>query len=58
MEKERLMSILIEKNNDYFRGCHDVTDSSYIYDAQINTARKIVGKKRITRKKRKPLIFL
>lgn len=42
MEKERLMSILIEKNNDYFRGCHDITDSSYIYDAQINTARKIV----------------
>lgn len=42
MEKEHLMSILIAKDNDFFRGCLDKNDSSYIYDAQINTARKIV----------------
>lgn len=42
MDKERLMSILISKNNDYFRGTLDKNDESYIYDAQINTARKIV----------------
>lgn len=42
MEKEHLMSILIAKDNDFFRGCVDKNDSSYIYDAQINTARKIV----------------
>lgn len=42
MEKEHLMSILIAKNNDFFRGCLDKNDSAYIYDAQINTARKIV----------------
>lgn len=42
MEKEHLMSILIAKDNDFFRGCLDKNDSAYIYDAQINTARKIV----------------
>ena len=42
MDKERLMSILISRNNDYFRGTLDKNDESYIYDAQINTARKIV----------------
>lgn len=42
MEKEHLMSILIAKDNDFFRGCLDKKDSAYIYDAQINTARKIV----------------
>lgn len=36
------MSILIARNNDYFRGCLDKNDPSYIYDAQINTARKII----------------
>ena len=36
------MSILIAKDNDFFRGCLDKNDSAYIYDAQINTARKIV----------------
>lgn len=42
MEKEHLMSILIARDNNFFRGCLDKNDSSYIYDAQINTARKIV----------------
>ena len=42
MEKERLASILVERGNDFFRGCLDSNNSSYIYDAQINTARKIV----------------
>lgn len=42
MKKEHLMSILIAKDNDFFRGCVDKNDASYIYDAQINTARKIV----------------
>lgn len=36
------MSILIAKDNNFFRGCLDKNDPSYIYDAQINTARKII----------------
>ena len=42
MDKETLMSILIARDNDYFRGCLDKNNSAYIYDAQINTARKII----------------
>lgn len=42
MEKELLASILVAKNNDFFRGSLDKNDKYYIYDAQINTARKLV----------------
>ena len=36
------MSILISKNNDFFRNTTDKNDENYIFDSQINTARKIV----------------
>lgn len=42
MKKELLMSILISKNNDFFRNTTDKNDENYIFDSQINTARKIV----------------
>lgn len=42
MNKEDLMSILIKRNNDYFRTTKDKSNSSYIFDPQIDTARKII----------------
>ena len=42
MKKKYLMSILINRNNDFFRDCFDSNDENYIYDSQINTARKII----------------
>ena len=42
MNQESLASILIKKNNSFFRKSEDVTNKGYIHDQQINTARKIV----------------
>lgn len=42
MKKELLASILIKKNNDYFRKSNNINDKGYIFDNSINTARKIV----------------
>lgn len=42
MDKDLLASLLVVKNNDFFRGTLDKNDPYYIYDAQINTARKLV----------------
>jgi hypothetical protein len=42
MEKKDLASILIKKTNSYFRKSDDKNNKGYIFDSQINTARKIV----------------
>lgn len=42
MNQEKLASILIKKDNSFFRKSNDSTNNGYIYDQQINTARKIV----------------
>ena len=42
MEKKDLASILIKKNNNFFRKTTDKNSISYIYDNAINTARKVV----------------
>lgn len=42
MNKNNLTEILIQKSNDKFRKSQDPNDASYIYDAPINTARKII----------------
>lgn len=42
MKKKDLMSILITKNNDCFRASEDKDSPSYIFDPQIDTARKVV----------------
>lgn len=42
MNKEDLIGILIKKNNDYFRSSNDKSSKGYIFDAQINTGRKLV----------------
>ena len=42
MNKKDLASILIARNNDYFRITTDKNDPRYIYDNAINCARKIV----------------
>lgn len=42
MEKNMLASILIKKNNNFFRKTTDKNSISYIYDNAINTARKVV----------------
>lgn len=42
MDKKFLASILIKKNNSFFRKSDDKNNKGYIFDSQINTARKIV----------------
>ena len=42
MEKKDLASILIKKTNSYFRKSDDKNNKGYIFDSQINTARKVV----------------
>lgn len=42
MEKNKLASILIKKKNSFFRKSDDKNNKGYIFDSQINTARKIV----------------
>lgn len=42
MNKENLASILIKKNNSYFRKSDDKNNKGYIFDNAINTGRKIV----------------
>ena len=42
MNKKDLASILIARNNDYFRVTTDKNSNNYIHDTSINCARKIV----------------
>lgn len=42
MDKKNLASILIARNNDYFRVTTDKNSNNYIHDTSINCARKIV----------------
>lgn len=42
MEENILASILIKKNNDFFRKNNNIDNCGYIFDSQINTGRKIV----------------
>lgn len=42
MDKKLLLSVLISKENDFFRQTLDKSDENYIYDEQINAARKIL----------------
>ena len=42
MEKEDVMSILMKKNNDFFRETYDKEDKYYLFDNQIDAARKIL----------------
>lgn len=42
MKKDLLMSILIKKSNDYFRKTTKKKSESYLFDTQIDTARKLL----------------
>ena len=42
MEKDKLISILNNKNNDFYRNTCDINDNMYIHDTQINTAKKLI----------------
>lgn len=43
MEKLNFIDFLAKKNNDFFRTITDKHDKRYLYDTQINTARKIIS---------------